>query len=140
MSVSKTEDEGSIPSVPANIKVIKYENYNRIYILKAFDDDLQYKKVIGQILYFTNDIEINSFIAEFAGYLFNYIDDNTISNPHTAIKIIKQSDLYKNYKNIGVWVTALYNDDKRISNKFKTLLYNEYNEINKTNYTEYKNI
>jgi len=107
-------------------------------ILKAFDDDLQYKKIIGQILYFMNDVEINSFIAEFAGYLFNYIDDNTIPDPHTAIKIIKQSELYKNYKNIGAWVTALYNDDKRISNQFKTLLYNEYNKINKTNYTEYK--
>lgn len=107
-------------------------------ILKAFDDNTKHKKIIGQILYFINDIEVNSFMAEFAGYLYNYIDDNTIPDPHTAIKIIKQSELYKNYKNIGAWVTALYNDDKRISNQFKTLLYNEYNKINKTNYTEYK--
>lgn len=107
-------------------------------ILNAFDDDRQHKKLIGQILYFTNDVEVNSFMAEFAGYLYDYIDDNTIPDPHTAIKIIKQSDLYKNYKKIGAWINALYNDDKRVSNKLKTLLYDEYNKINKTDYTEYK--
>ena len=111
-------------------------NYKNI--LKAFDDETNYKHTIGQILYFTSDIELNGFMAEFAGYLYDYIDNNTIDDPHTAVKIVKQSELYKNYKNIGVWVTALYNDDKRIPNKFKTLLYNEYNKINKTDYTEYK--
>ena len=113
-------------------------NTNYREVLKDFDSEDNVKRLIGQILYFTSKIELNSFNAEFAGYLYDYIEDNTIANPHKALSIIKSSDLYNNYIKIGEIIEMLYNEDKRISNKFVYRLCNEYNKLNNTDYTEYK--
>ena len=66
------------------------------------------------------------------------MEENTINNPHKALEIIKKSDLYKNYINIGEYINALYNNDKRLSKEFVHEICQSYNEIYNTNYTEYK--
>ena len=65
-------------------------------------------------------------------------EDTQIINPHEALKIIKASELYKNYINIGIWVKAIYDNDNRLSKEFIHDLCIEYNKIYGTNYTEYK--
>ena len=114
---------------------IKQSKYIKIL---SYLDSTGPKQKLGQILYFLNEIEVNAWVASFAGYLYNYMEENTINNPHKALEIIKKSDLYKNYINIGEYINALYNNDKRLSKEFVHEICQSYNEIYNTNYTEYK--
>lgn len=108
-------------------------------IYNRFTNSMDEGELIGKILYFINDIEINAWVASFAGYLYDYIEDNTIDNPHKALEIIKNSPLYKNYINIGEYVTAMYNNDNNyISKEFMHNCCKEYNKIYGKNYTEEK--
>ena len=92
--------------------------------------------VLGTILYFLNNVEVNAWVAGFAGYLYDYLETNEIKTPHEALRVIKQSNLYENYVNIGVWVNALYNG--KLNRARTTGLCNEYNKLYGTNYTESK--
>lgn len=103
------------------------EIYNGIS--KSMDND----EIIGKILYFINPIETNAWVASFAGYLYQNIEDNTIDDPHKALEIIKNSPLYKNYVNIGEYIEAIYNNN--ISKEFIQKCCNEYNRIYHKNYT-----
>lgn len=108
------------------------DRYNSI--IKSLDNNT----LIGKILYFINPGEVNAWMASFAGYLYDNVKDNTIDDPHKALEIIKGSDLYKNYVNIGIWVDAIYNKSKNITPQFMHDLCEEYNRIYGTNFTEDK--
>lgn len=108
-------------------------NYPKI--LNLVDYGVDGEKILGDIMYFLNDIELNAWVASFAGYLYEY---DEISTPQEALKIIKNSDLYKNYINIGEWVTSLYNNDKRLNQNTVHQICNSYNKLYNTDYTEYK--
>lgn len=101
--------------------------YNRF--LKSMDDG----ELIGNILYFINPIETSAWIASFAGYLYQNIEDNTIDNPHKALEIIKKSPLYQNYINIGEYIDAIYNGTA--SKEFIQKCCDEYNKIYRKHYT-----
>ena len=92
--------------------------------------------MLGQILYFIVPSEVNARVAELAGYLYDSIEDNVISDPHKALSIIKTSDIYKNYINIGEWINAIYNG--KLKKEVISELCNEYNKIYLKDYTEYK--
>ena len=106
-------------------------------ILKSLDDN----NLVGKILYFINPIEINAWIASFAGYLYDNIEDNVIDDPKRALEIIKSSDLYKNYVAIGQYVEAIYKGKDDLLKKRGIDIHEfcrEYNRIYGTNFTENK--
>lgn len=106
-------------------------------ILKSMDND----NLVGTILYFINPIEVNAWIASFAGYLYDNIEDNVIDGPKRALEIIKASDLYKNYVAIGQYVEAIYKGKDALLKKHGVNINEfcrEYNRIYGTNFTENK--
>lgn len=109
-------------------------NYSNIINLINNGNDAN--ELIGKIFYFLSDIEINAFMEQFAGYLYNYLEDNTIIDPHKAYNIIKDSDIYKNYESIGSILCTLNNNDTY--NETKLLLTNKYNKLHNTTYSSHK--
>ena len=149
--LSQTHNQKEVYSILLHEMTHAWDNYNNIkrYSQSLNNKDIQpvYQAVlnsmdsgsmVGKILYFINPIEVNAWIASFAGYLYDYMEDNTISDPHKALQIIKQSDLYNNYVAIGQWITAIYNNDKRLKPGFISEFCREYNRIYGTNYTTHK--
>ena len=120
-------------------KTVNSINTSRYYddILKSMNDD----NIVGTILYFINPIEINAWLASFAGYLYDNIEDNVIDDPKRALEIIKDSELYKNYVAIGQYVEAVYNGKDELLKKHGVDIHEfckEYNRIYGTNFTENK--
>lgn len=103
-------------------------------IIKKLNRD----EFVGKLLYFINPIEVNAFVACFAGYLYNHIKDNTINDPNKALQIIKDSDLYKNYVYMGEFINNMYNNDISIDTELIHKICKEYNTIYRKNYTETK--
>lgn len=129
------DDYNSYKNGTTSIKKASIDmNYSNIINLIQSGNDTN--ELIGKIFYFLSDIEINAFMAQFAGYLYNYLEDNTIIDPHKAYNIIKDSDIYKNYKNIGFVLYMINNDD--MYNKTKKLLVDKYNNLHNTNYLAHK--
>lgn len=75
-------------------------------------------------------------MGQFAGYLYDYLEENTIIDPHKAYNIIKNSEIYKNYESIGSVLCTLNNNDTY--NETKLLLTNEYNKLHNTTYSAHK--
>lgn len=129
------DDYNSYKNGTTSIKQASIDmNYSNIINLIQSGNDVN--ELIGKIFYFLSDIEINAFMAQFAGYLYNYLEDNIIIDPHKAYNIIKDSDIYKNYKNIGFVLYMINNDD--MYNKTKKLLVDKYNSLHNTNYSAHK--
>ena len=129
------DDYNSYKNGTTSIKQASIDmNYSNIINLIQSGNDTN--ELIGKIFYFLSDIEINAFMVQFAGYLYNYLEDNTIIDPHKAYNIIKDSDIYKNYESIGSVLCALNNNDTY--NETKLLLTNEYNKLHNTNYSPHK--
>ena len=112
----------------------KLSNYNEI--INGLDSDVDYKLMTAQLLYYTNPAEVNAFIASFASYLYDTFEDNYISDPQKALQIIKNSELYKNYINIGNFIYAMYNDD--VDKNLAIDICREYNRIKNKDYTVFK--
>lgn len=114
-------------------KTSKYYND----ILKSLDNN----NIVGTILYFINPIEVNAWLASFAGYLYDNVEDTIIDDPKRALEIIKASNLYKNYVVIGQYVEAIYRGEYDVLKKRGTDIHEfcrEYNRIYGTNFTENK--
>ena len=110
----------------------KYTN-----IIKSLDSG----SIVGKILYFINPNEVNAWMASFAGYLYNNVDDKIIEDPKRALEIIKGSDLYRNYVIMGEYIDAIYKDNRSLlkaNNIDIHELCNEYNKIYGTDFTEHK--
>ena len=131
------DDFNSYKKSSKNIKTAAKET-NYLGTLKLLDENSASKKLLGQLLYFMDEVELNAWVSSFAGYLYDCVNNQFISDPKTALKIIKNSELYNNYVNIGAYIKAIYNDDKRLSKEFIRSICNEYNKIKGTDYTEYK--
>ena len=149
--LSQTHNQSEVYSILLHEMTHAWDNYNHIkrYSLSLNNKDIQPKyrsilksmddgSIVGKILYFINPLEVNAWVASFAGYLYEYMEDNTISDPHKALQIIKNSELYDNYVAIGQWINAIYDNDKRLKPGFISEFCNEYNKIYGTNYTEQK--
>ena len=118
-----------------SLKTINVDRYNKI-IDAVLSNGSYSTKTLGQILYFTDPVEVNAMLAGLAGYLYTNVQSNTINDPHAALKIIKSSNLYKNYVTIGEIIDDIYN--KTVDNEFMHSLCEEYNKIYGTNFTEDK--
>ena len=111
------------------------KTYNKM--LNYFDNN----SLIGKILYFINPNEVNAWLASFAGYLYDSVEDDVIDDPKRALEIIKDSDLYKNYIAIGQYVDAIYKNDVVLlkhNNVDIHKLCKEYNQIYGTDFIEEK--
>lgn len=129
------DDYNSYKNKTTSLKTVLLNNYNNI--LKILDTSKNsYDEIIGKILYFLSDIEMNAFMTEIAGYLYDTLDTNTIDNPHKAVEILKNSDLYKNYKNIGSILNSI--SETSDYEEFKNKLTNTFNEVNNTDYSSDK--
>lgn len=129
------DDYNSYKNKTTSLKTVLSNNYNNI--LKVLDTSKNsYDEIIGKILYFLSDIELNAFMAEIAGYLYDTLDSNTIDNPHKAVEILKNSDLYKNYKNIGSILNSI--SETSDYEEFKNELTNTFNDVNNTDYSTNK--
>ena len=116
-----------------NANTSKYYND----ILKSMNND----NLVGTILYFINPIEVNAWLASFAGYLYDNVKDTIINDPKRALEIIKDSELYKNYIAISQYVDAIYKGKDDILQKHGVDIHEfckEYNRIYGTNFTENK--
>ena len=112
----------------------KTSNYKEI--INGLDSNVDYKLMTAQLLYYTNPAEVNAFIASFGSYLYDTLEDNYISDPHKALQLIKDSELYQNYINKGEFIYAMYNDE--IDKNLIIDICREYNRINNKNYTIFK--
>ena len=112
----------------------KLSNYNEI--INGLDSNVDYKLMTAQLLYYTNPAEVNAFIASFASYLYDTIEDNYISDSHKALQLIKDSELYQNYINMGEFIYAMYNNE--IDNSLAISICREYNRIKNKDYTVFK--
>lgn len=122
------------PKRSSLIKIHKLSNYAEI--VNGLDSKIDYKLLTSQLLYYTNYSEINAFIASFASYLYNTLEDNYINDPHKALQIIKNSELYQNYINMGNFIYAMYNDE--LDKNLVTNICKEYNRIKNKDYTIFK--
>ena len=106
-------------------------------IMKSLDNN----NLVGTILYFINPIEVNAWLASFAGYLYDNVEDTIIDDPKRALEIIKGSELYKNYVAIGQYVEIIYKGKDELLKKHGVDIHEfckEYNRIYCTNFTENK--
>lgn len=133
-----------------------WDNYNHIkkYGNKSLNDvfiNTKYDEVaklmnssdglysfVGLLLYFINPMKVNAFMGSFASYLYDTVNDNRIEDPHKALNIIKSSQLYKNYVQLGAFVQKLYDNDAAINKYLIKYICKEYNRVYCKNYTESK--
>ena len=129
------DDYNSYKNGTTSIKKASIDmNYSNI--INLINNGNNEKELIGKIFYFLSNIETNAFMGQFAGYLYDYLEENTIIDPHKAYNIIKNSEIYKNYESIGS-VLYMINNDVMYS-KTKKLLVDKYNNLHNTNYSEHK--
>ena len=93
---------------------------------------------VGMLMYFINPMEVNAFMSSFASYLYDAVTDNRIEDPHKALLLIKNSQLYENYVKINSFVQKLYDNDSSIEPTLVHYICKEYNKIYGKNYTEAK--
>lgn len=129
------DDYNSYKNGTTSIKKASIDmNYSNI--INLINNGNNEKELIGKIFYFLSNIETNAFMGQFAGYLYDYLEENTIIDPHKAYNIIKNSEIYKNYESIGSVLCTLNNNDTY--NETKLLLTNEYNKLHNTTYSAHK--
>lgn len=128
-----------------HIKRYGNKSLNNVYLDTKYDElskRMQSKdgmaNFVGMLMYFINPMEVNAFMSSFASYLYDAVTDNRIEDPHKALSLIKNSQLYENYVKINSFVQKLYDNDSSIEPILVRYICKEYNKIYGKNYTEAK--
>ena len=125
-----------------------YENWNRQlkndnkfsdkvnadFYKSSEDNDNIFKKFLKTALYYTLDIERNAFVAELSAVLKRKKD--VIKTPLEALEILRNTDIYKTYKDL--YLTVIEYENGNIPKENVDRITNEYNIICNTNLTSEK--
>ena len=128
-----------------HIKRYGNKSLNNVYLDTKYDEltkRLMSKdgmaNFVGMLMYYINPMEVNAFMCSFASYLYDTVTDSRIEDPHKALSLIKDSQLYQNYVKINSFIQKLYDNDSSIEPILVRYICKEYNKIYGKNYTAAK--